>query len=677
MQRKRTLMKKCLLMFVGAAVCGQLAAGESLSYVDLIKRLTDLERLAVLPAAGESCAQWSSYDRASRFDATTGQYVAWDANGDGDGFIRKEGDRIVMAEMEGPGCIWRMWSAAPKDGHVRIYLDGASEPAVDLPFLGYFDGKNEPFTRSALVHTVAMGWNNYTPVPYQKSCKIVADANWGQYFQFVYTTYPKGTQLPTFTRRLSAAEAGALDEANRTLTACGPTEGNRLTVSDGLLDAGAVETHAMEGPEAIIGIRAKIEDLPESPADREALRALTLEIRWDGEKDPGVWAPFGDFFGTAAGANGYQSLPCGLTEAGVWYANWFMPFARSAEVKVRNEGAQSRRLKLEVVTAPLKSDPSRYARFHAKWHRDAFLPDDPERRKIDWTLLRSEGRGRFLGVMLHVWNPKGSWWGEGDEKFFVDGEKFPSTIGTGSEDYFGYAWCNPTRFQNAFHNQTISMNNKGHICVNRWHIVDNVPFQRSFEGAIEKYFPNRRPTLYASTVYWYLAPGGRDPYPALPLSERVGYWNDVDLQVRKVKGALEGEQLKVLSKTAGKPQEQDMTSYEGDWSGGAHLWWTEAKPGDRLELAVPVTAAATYQITAQLTKAVDYGIVQLSLDGRKLGGPIDLFNNGVIATGPLDLGTQAMSAGGHTLTVEIVGANAAAMKSYMFGLDYLKLDPAP
>ena len=62
-------------------------------------------------------------------------------------------------------------------------------------------------------------------------------------------------------------------------------------------------------------------------------------------------------------------------------------------------------------------------------------------------MLQTEGRGRFCGVMLHVWNPRGGWWGEGDEKFFVDGEKFPSTIGTGSEDYFGYAWCNPHLFQ--------------------------------------------------------------------------------------------------------------------------------------------------------------------------------------------------------------------------------------
>ena len=88
---------------------------------------------------------------------------------------------------------------------------------------------------------------------------------------------------------------------------------------------------------------------------------------------------------------------------------------------------------------------------------------------------KTEGQGRFCGVMLHVWNPRGGWWGEGDEKFCIDGEKFPSTIGTGSEDYFGYAWCNPTLFENCYHNQTISMNNRGHISVNRWHITDNVP----------------------------------------------------------------------------------------------------------------------------------------------------------------------------------------------------------
>ncbi|MBK9138275.1 MAG: DUF2961 domain-containing protein [Verrucomicrobia bacterium] len=417
-------------------------------------------------------------------------------------------------------------------------------------------------------------------------------------------------------------------------------------------------------------------DPPFTKDDRVAVREWTIQIQFDGEAQPGVWAPFADFFGTTAGANPYRSLPSGLTEDGVWYSHWFMPYAKDAVITLVNDGQKSRSVALEVVTVPLREPVERYARFHAKWHRDALLPEDPARRAIDWTLLKTEGRGRFLGVMLHVWNPRGSWWGEGDEKFWVDGERFPSTIGTGSEDYFGYAWCNPTLFQNAYHNQTISMNNKGHVCVNRWHIMDNVPFQRSFEAAIEKYFPNSRPTLYASTVYWYLAPGGRDPYPPQPLAERVGYWDDAVIQIHRVKGAIEGERLKILAKTGGNPHEQDLTLFEGRWSGDAHLWWIEAKPGDKLELALPVEKAGRYKLLAALTKAVDYGIVKLTLDGRDLT-TIDLFNNGVVSTGELDLGAHDLAAGEHRLGVEIVGANDRAVKSYMFGLDYLRLEPMP
>lgn len=664
----------CLVILALAAAP---ARTETLTYADLVRRLTDLEHLALLPPPGERCAQWSSYDRASRYDAATGRYVNWDANGDGDGFIRPEGDRFVLAEMEGPGCIWRLWSAAPKEGRVRLYLDGAGEPAVDLPFRGYFDGQHEPFTRPALVHTVALGWNNYTPIPYQKSCKIVAEKGWGAYYQFVYTTFPKGTQVPTFTRRLGAEDNAALDAANAQLTRPGPhlppQPGEEVQRQRLRAAGGGTGVLNLTGPRAIKTLRIRVEP-PFTPEDRVAVREWTIQIQFDGEAQPSVWAPFADFFGTTAGAHPYRSLPAGLTADGVWYAHWFMPFARAALITLRNDGQPSRTVDLEVVTLPLREPVERYARFHAKWHRDAFLPEDPDRRKIDWTLLRTTGRGRFLGVMLHVWNPRGAWWGEGDEKFWVDGEKFPSTFGTGSEDYFGYAWCNPTLFQHAYHNQTISMNNKGHISVNRWHVADNVPFQQSFEAAIEKYFPNSRPTLYASTVFWYLAPGGEDPYPPQPLEARTGYWNDAALQTWRAPGALEGERLKILSQTGGNPHEQDLSLFEGRWSGDAHLWWIEAQPGDRLELALPVGRTGRYKLLAALTRAVDYGIVKLTLDGRELT-TLDLFNPTVVSTGELDLGTHELAAGEHRLGVEILGANDRAVKSYMFGLDYVRLVP--
>ncbi|MGD0091501.1 MAG: DUF2961 domain-containing protein [Planctomycetota bacterium] len=661
----------CLLTLLTLPLAG---AEVELTYPQLVQRLTDLERLALLPEEGEKCGQCSSYDRASKYDEKTGKYVNWDANGDGGGFIRQEGEQIVMAEMDGPGCIFRTWSAQAGDGHVHIILDGAE--VVNLPFKDYFSGKVEPFTRPTLVHDASSGKNAYIPMPYQKSCKVVADKGWGNYYHFTYSTFPKGTKVPTFKLPLSAEDNAALDAAeklaaNSGTDPAGQRAGEAVEKAEVTAESDQfAKVVELSGPQAITCLRAKLE-VPAAPADqRQLLRELVLRIRWDGEKEPAVWAPLGDFFGTV-GANPYLSLPLGLTKDGWWYSFWYMPFGSGAIVELGNSGKQTRKVNFEVTHAPLKQALEKLGRFHCKWHRDFMLTEIPE-RKIDWPMLLTEGRGRFCGVMLHVWNPKGGWWGEGDEKFFVDGEKFPSTFGTGSEDYFGYAWCNPKLFQNAFHNQTISSGNKGHVSVNRWHISENVPFQKSFEGCIEKYYPNARPTLYACTAFWYLAPGGQDKYEAQPLDQRTTYYTEA-APVPPVPGALEGENLKVLS-VDGHAAPQDMGGFEGTWSNDAQLFWTGGKVGSKLELALPVEKAGPYDIVVQLTKANDYGIFQFSLDGEKLGEPQDLYNPQVIPSGALTLGKRELTAGEHKLTIEVTGGNEkTAPGKWFFGLDYVKL----
>ncbi|MGQ9455449.1 MAG: glycoside hydrolase family 172 protein [Armatimonadota bacterium] len=648
----------------------------TLTYVDLVKRLTDLEALSVIPLPGEKCAQWSSYDRASKYDPATGKYVAWDANGDGHGIIRREDNLQVLAEIEGPGCIWRIWSAKPEDGRVMIYLDGSDNPAVNLRFREYFDRKHRPFVYPALVHYTSSGANCYVPIPFQKSCKIVAENGWGAYYHFTYSTFPKDTIVPTFNRSLPPEALLALEEANRKLTQglgsdpAGIRPGSMTQTSRVLVPAGRTRQVALiSGPRAITAIKVRVDrKLAEEAWTR--LREIILKITWDDDKKPSVWCPLGDFFGTAPGINLYKSLPLGMTEDG-FYCYWYMPFAKSARVELANEGKEDAGLEISITHAPLTRPITELGRFHAKWHRDAFLPTEPE-RWIDWTMLKTTGRGRFCGVMLHVWNPKGGWWGEGDEKFFVDGEKFPSTIGTGSEDYFGYAWGNPQLFQNAYHNQTFNQkSNAGNVSLNRWHITDNVPFQRSFEACIEKYYPNDRPTLYAATAYWYQAAGEEDPYEEVPVDERTGYYESAQYVVP---GALEGERMKVLACSAGKTSVQEMGTFEGEWSGYAHLWWTEASPGARLDLALRTRQKGNYNIKARFTKAPDYGIVQLYLDAQKLGGPIDLYAEKVVPTDEISLGTMQLSPGEHKLTVEIVGANEKAIKAYMFGLDYVKLE---
>ena len=419
----------------------------------------------------------------------------------------------------------------------------------------------------------------------------------------------------------------------------------------------------LEGPRAITGLRVKTK-FANRADEMTGLRKLALRITWDDQAKSAVWCPLGDFFGTAPGVNPYQSLLTGMTGEG-FYSCWYMPFARSALVELVNEDAVDREVEFEIIHAPLERPFEGMGHFHAKWHRDTTeLPVD---RWPDWVMLQTEGRGRFCGVTLHVWNPRGGWWGEGDEKFFVDGEKFPSSFGTGSEDYFGCAWCNPHLFQRPYHAQTMTQMNQGHQSVLRWHIVDNVPFQKSFEGCIEKYFKNDRGTLYAVVAYWYLSPDGRDPYGPVPAAERDGYY---------VKPEIVVNGLRVINEPQGEVQVQEMGHF-GDkkWTGNRQLWWRGARPGAKLKLDASVARSGKYEVSVGLTKAPDYGVVQFWLDGAKAGEPIDLFDPAVVPSGPVVLDVHDLVQGRHALTVEIVGANPKARQSYLFGIDRLELKP--
>ncbi len=149
----------------------------------------------------------------------------------------------------------------------------------------------------------------------------------------------------------------------------------------------------------------------------------------------------------------------------------------------------------------------------------------------------------------------------------------------------------------------------------------------------------------------------------------------IDPKTGRVPGALEAESLKIVGKTGGQAKSQNMSPFSKDrWSGNDHLWWTGANPGDRLELEIPVKTAGTYTVEIVLTRARDYGIVQLALDKQNLGGPLDCFSSpDVITTGVLTFDNLELAAGNHRLKLEILGANPKAVKSYMAGIDYIRL----
>jgi hypothetical protein len=151
----------------------------------------------------------------------------------------------------------------------------------------------------------------------------------------------------------------------------------------------------------------------------------------------------------------------------------------------------------------------------------------------------------------------------------------------------------------------------------------------------------------------------------------------IDAKSGRVAEAVEAEGLTVLNTTSGKTGRQPMGGFPaGKWSGGEQLFWTGARPGDRLELELSVPEDGTFDVVTAFTMARDYGIVQLALDGAALGEPLDLYNYpDVIASGELTLGSKPLKAGTHRLTLEIKGANPSAVKAYMVGLDYLRLAP--
>ncbi|SEN70378.1 glycoside hydrolase family 172 protein [Paenibacillus sp. OK076] len=534
-------------------------------YKDLVRRLYDFESLAVPPQAGEKSGCFSSFDRSSVYTAETGLYENWGANDDGGGFIRKEGDSIVAMELSGPGVIWRFWSALPEDGHIRIYIDHADTPVINQPFRDYFEKFNQegpPANFPNLSPTLSRGRNSFIPISFQKHCKVLLDKGWGAYYHITYTSFPSEVKLPSFDGSIDKESAIALAEADRVLQQRGidsslNTEGSSLeNVTVSVPAGGKAVLFDKKGAGAISMIRIRT-DLGRKSEEQQRIlvRQLAISMKWDNGVDPSVWAPLGDFFGSAPGIKPYRSLPLGMNEHEM-YSYWYMPFSEGARIEIENDGTQPCEISANIRYFPLTTSyTDDLLRFHAKWHRDDYLDLDVERFKEggdrwpDWPLLMTKGRGRFCGVHLHVYNTWEKpdeeaetwwygrwdrktidwWWGEGDEKFFVDGESFPSTFGTGSEDYIGYAWAAEPpfpMFDSAFASQPfIELDANGHTSVSRFHICDNIPFMNSFEGFIEKYKENQwgpnNQCLYASTVYWYQERCTSDDYRPVSVNDRL------------------------------------------------------------------------------------------------------------------------------------------------------------
>jgi len=638
---------------------------EHLSYAHIADRLTNREKLAQLPTRGETTLQASSYNRASSYNLQTNQYINWFAHADGTGYIRKETEGYVLAEIDGPGCIWRIWTAHPDTGRVIIILDG--QRILDMPFQDYFNGQHSPFNLPNLTYQSGSGYNCYIPISYQKSCKIIARENWGLYYNIGYTKFAPGTSVETFAPN-NPMQQQILTTTNQKLTQHFSHTPQTTTHTQHItLLPNQSHTFQLKGPQAIAGIKAYFL----SPQTPHILRNLTLSITWDHNPEPSVWLPLGDFFGTTFITRPYQSFIQG-TQNDTAYASWYMPFEKNAEIKIANDHTTPISFTLHINQAPLTAPITQYTRFHAKWHRDLPITMRPDREK-DWPILITPGPGRYCGMILNVWNPLGGWWGEGDEKFFVDGESFPSTFGTGTEDYFGYAWADPTLFHRPFHGQISNDGlNRDHITLYRWQIADNIPFQQNFEGYIEKYLPNNRPTTYDCTTFWYAQLQPTQPYVPLNLNDRTAHWEMPPKPF--LDGYLEGEHTRIAAKTGGNCLIEETETTGLQWHQNAQLWWVGATIGDTLSLEIPIEKTGNYTLQLGLTQAPDYGTFQIALDQKILVDQLDLYHPTAKQAAPQTLGTHNLKQGIHHLKITITGAHHKAIKRYRFGLDYIHIE---
>jgi hypothetical protein len=402
----------------------------------------------------------------------------------------------------------------------------------------------------------------------------------------------------------------------------------------------------------------------------ELQRQLIVRCYWDDETTPSVEVPLSDFFGVGFGEwRDYVSAPSNMTSGG-YNVYWPMPFRRRARITVENRSrAVVDRFYYNVGVETFEALPDSLLYFHAQFRRAATTPGEPV------VLLEAEGRGHYAGTLLSMQPRRGRtmWYLEGNERVFVDGERAPSIIGTGTEDYFSSGWYFDTGPYSApYHGVTIKDSLTGRISAYRWHVEDPIPFTRSLRFTIEHGGTNdTRQVDYTSVAFWYQThPHAR--FAALP-ADLMPVAVDAPLRIPSL---IEAESLLEGSRvTAGELRVQDMAAFEADsarWSGGTQLWWVLSRPGARLTIPVRAPAAGTYELLGYFTRAQDYGDVRLSVNGRALAPIVRGYAPNVEVTGPISFGRVTLRAGTNDLVLEIVGKDPRSRgysEGYLVGID--------
>lgn len=708
-RRRRNLLPISLMcgVLVIAALLRASAASKTVTLQSLLAELTDVDAVARWPQPEYTCHEASSYDRSR----TAPDRPGWFANNDHSQFVRVEeqaGRREqVMLDVDGPGAMVRFWltSNDKRAGNIRVYLDGNEQPVLvfasyDLMFSG--------LAASPLLHphpsynpSGGGGSTLHLPIPYARHCKVTweeADPkNAGpRYYQINYRTYAPGTPVHTFTHRALEAAQTAISRANDVLLH--PSSPTSSQTSSSAFSSGSGKTLALDktiaggsettlelpgGAQAIRQLemqftvepgmeKADVGD-PQQEREREqALRAIIARISFDGEET--VWCPVSDFAGSGVGTRPLQSWYRSVDEEGKMTCRWVMPYAHSAQITLSNLGPKPIKAQIRATVDKWKWD-ARSMHFHAGWRQQAQVPTKPD---SDWNFLRAEGRGVLVGDTLAVFNPVPAWYGEGNEKIWVDGEVFPSHLGTGTEDYYNVSWAPTPVYQTPFANgpRVDAARSEGHNTYTRSRNLDAIPFRKSLQFDMEIEHWQDPKINIAATTYWYAFPDATSNRLPLP-GEALRPLSQLPLPFH-IAHAIECETCKVVETSEEIGVEvQDTRAFPGQWSRNAHLLGKGRKPGDFIVLQIPAPAGL-HRLTLYATKAADYGIIRLWVNGQRVENDFDGYAPNVTPSGPINLGVFTTQDGQYILRVEIIGANPKSVGvKHLFGLDCITLIKLP
>ena len=602
----------------------------------LLEEMVNMERLVSIPANQYRSIQFSSYDRRS----TSPYEEGWFANSDGFGRepvpnfekVIKEPDesgigRYLICDVKQPGAILRLWSAGIK-GEVRVFLDDMESPFYEGNAEDFFWRIPEILTGRDFPHGVFRQFDAvYFPIPFSERLRIewIGNLNEVHFYHVGLRVYDNGIHVERFTTGTPARYARKIDRVADILGSDDFGCDNEVQYSGMVVPrSGSKVLWESAGMGAIDHFSVRAE-----AADMEAvLRKCILSIYFDNSSTPQVHAPLGDFFGAAPGVNPFNSHAFSVDEEGTMVSRFIMPYRQNVRIELVNQSDEDVGLLTGIREREYRWEEGSTMHFRARWRisHDVTASDTDI---SDFPYLMAMGQGRIVGAATYVYNPSnvpsswGNWWGEGDEKIFVDDDLFPSFFGTGSEDYYNYSWSSARIFSYPYCGQTRNdgPGNRGYVANFRWHIVDDIPFYRNIAFYMELLHHGVVPrTSYGRIVYYYALPSTIDDFQQITVDDTrdLPYYS---WKPEPFKGSA-GNRF-VMAEDLVEDSRQITMEKGRIWSGGRILMWAPEKRGDRIRFIIESTEEKNEtRLGFTMAKMPEGGTIALSVNGRpaRIGG---------------------------------------------------------